>query len=310
MSNILIIKHGSLGDLIQANGAMQDIKNSFIESKVLLLTSSPYIKLMSQCPYIDGVMIDKRLPRWNLLYLLKLKKLLQRYNFSHIFDLQNSSRTRFYKKFLIPKPIWSSTETSLEPGQVKKTFDKQPVLDRMELQLKKSNIKINKIKDIDLSWCFVDISRLLKQYTNGDYILIFPFCSKKHIKKKWPHFKMLINKLKEKYKNKYPVLVAPGPNEIEESKNLNAKIVLENNSQINLNQLITLIEKSKYVIANDTGPAHICSHLKKNGLVLFGSHTSPEKVSMGNENFKTLKVENLKDLKINTVFAEIKKNLN
>ena len=30
MSNILIIKHGSLGDLIQANGAMQDIKESFI----------------------------------------------------------------------------------------------------------------------------------------------------------------------------------------------------------------------------------------------------------------------------------------
>ena len=28
MSNILIIKHGSLGDLIQANGAMKDIKKS------------------------------------------------------------------------------------------------------------------------------------------------------------------------------------------------------------------------------------------------------------------------------------------
>ena len=38
MSNILIIKHGSLGDLIQANGAIEDIKNSFQDSKVLLLT--------------------------------------------------------------------------------------------------------------------------------------------------------------------------------------------------------------------------------------------------------------------------------
>ena len=28
MSNILIIKHGSLGDLIQANGAIRDIKES------------------------------------------------------------------------------------------------------------------------------------------------------------------------------------------------------------------------------------------------------------------------------------------
>ena len=29
MSNILIIKHGSLGDLIQANGAIKDIKEKF-----------------------------------------------------------------------------------------------------------------------------------------------------------------------------------------------------------------------------------------------------------------------------------------
>ena len=31
MSNILIIKHGSLGDLIQANGAIKDIKNLAVE---------------------------------------------------------------------------------------------------------------------------------------------------------------------------------------------------------------------------------------------------------------------------------------
>ena len=39
MSNILIIKHGSLGDLIQANGAIEDIKYSYKNSKVLLLTT-------------------------------------------------------------------------------------------------------------------------------------------------------------------------------------------------------------------------------------------------------------------------------
>ena len=73
MSNILIIKHGSLGDLIQANGAIQDIKNSFKTSKVLLLTSMAYLEFMSSCPYIDGVILDKRLPRWNLFYLRDLK---------------------------------------------------------------------------------------------------------------------------------------------------------------------------------------------------------------------------------------------
>ena len=61
MSNILIIKHGSLGDLVQANGAIKDIKNANKDSKVFLLTSRHYLNLMSQCPYIDGVLIDKRL---------------------------------------------------------------------------------------------------------------------------------------------------------------------------------------------------------------------------------------------------------
>ena len=116
MSNILIIKHGSLGDLIQANGAIKDIKNFYKNRKVFLLTSQPYSIFMSECPYLDGVIIDKRLPRWNLNKLNDLKKKLLRNDFSKIFDLQNSNRTKFYKKFLIKNIEWSSSETILEPG--------------------------------------------------------------------------------------------------------------------------------------------------------------------------------------------------
>ena len=76
MSNILVIKHGSLGDLIQANGAIKDIKEHYKNRKVFLLTSIPYAIFMSECPYIDGVIIDKRLPRWNLFFLYNLKKII------------------------------------------------------------------------------------------------------------------------------------------------------------------------------------------------------------------------------------------
>ena len=76
MSNILIIKHGSLGDIIQANGAIKDIKKNFSDQKVMLLTTPPYANFMSSCPYIDGVLIDQRKPRWNLFYLRILKKML------------------------------------------------------------------------------------------------------------------------------------------------------------------------------------------------------------------------------------------
>ena len=184
MSNILIIKHGSLGDLIQANGAIQDIKNSFKTSKVLLLTSRAYLEFMSSCPYIDGVILDKRLPRWNLFYLKDLKKLLEKYEFSHVFDLQNSNRTKFYKKYLLKKPIWSSSETSLDDGEKLSDFNEEPVLTRIKKQLEKSNVLIKNTQAIDLNWSIKDISRNLKQYTNGEYVLLFPFCSKKHVQKK------------------------------------------------------------------------------------------------------------------------------
>ena len=309
MSNILIIKHGSLGDLIQANGAMQDIKESFKSSKVLLLTSIPFVDLMSQCPYLDGVITDKRLPRWNIFYLIKLKKLLSRYNFTHIFDLQNSSRTNFYRKYLIQDPIWSSTQTILKKDEKKKDFDNEPVLKRMATQLEKSNVSVVKTHNIDLSWAFVDMDRTIKMYANKDYIMIFPFCSKKHKQKKWPYFKNLIFEIKKYYKNKYPILVAPGPGELEEANKLNAKIVLDKGEPIGLNKLITLINNAKFVISNDTGPAHICAHLKKDGLVLFGSHTTASKVSMETNNLKAISVKNLSDLDVESVMNELTKKL-
>ena len=286
MSNILIIKHGSLGDLIQANGAIRDIKKFYQNRKVFLLTAQPYAIFMSECPYIDGVIIDRRLPRWNLFYLNNLKKKLAKYNFTKVFDLQNSSRSKFYKKFIIKNVEWSSSETSLEKGQKKSDFDKDPVLDRMEIQLKKSGVETEFTKNIDLSWAFTDISRLIRQYTNDDYILFFPFCSVKLPQKKWPFFKELAARIKNDFKNKYPVLLAPGPSEIEEAKKLNCKIVLDDNKAVDIKTLISLISKAKFIISNDTGPAHIASHLDKKGIVLFGSHTTAKKVSIESFNFK------------------------
>ena len=310
MSNILIIKHGSLGDLIQANGAIKDIKKFYPNRKVFLLTAQQYSLFMSECPYIDGVLIDKRLPRWNLFYLNNLKKTLSKYDFSKVFDLQNSSRTKFYKRFIVKNVDWSSTETTLESGQNKSDFDKEPVLDRIEIQLKKSGIEAEFTKNVDLSWAIEDISHLVKQHTNREYILLFPFCSPKLKNKKWPYYKELIQKLKQEFKNKYSVILAPGPGEVEEANQLNAKVMLNNYQPVNIKTLVSMIYSAKFIVANDTGPAHIASHLDKKGLVLFGSHTSAKKVSIENFNFKAISVKDLKNLNVETVISEIRSRLN
>ena len=135
MSNILIIKHGSLGDITQISGVLKDIREAHANSKIFILTTMPYVELLSICPYINGVLVDKRLPRWNIFYLIKLKKKIDKYNFSHVYDLQNSSRTSFYRKYLLNITNWSSTESVLKKGEKKEDFDNESVLERFKYQL-------------------------------------------------------------------------------------------------------------------------------------------------------------------------------
>ena len=94
------------------------------------------------------------------------------------------------------------------------------------------------------------------------------------------------------------------------AKKLNASIILNKESSLNLMELVGFIKGASYIISNDTGPAHISAHLNKKGLVLFGSHKSPKKVSLGSENFKSIQAKQLKDLEVSTVLEKIKADLN
>ena len=236
--------------------------------------------------------------------------MLKRFNFEKVFDLQNSSRTKFYKKFILRDKDWSSTETSLEPNQKKSDFDQEPVLKRMKIQLQKSGIETKFTENPDLNWASKNITSLMNQYIDGNYIAVFPFCSSKHKEKVWPYFGDLIKEIKNLYKGKYNVVVAPGPQEITLAKQLDVNIILNKEKPLDLMELVGFIKGSSYVISNDTGPAHICAHLNKKGLALFGSHTTAEKVSIETENFKFIQSKNLSDIRVSDVFDRIKENLN
>ena len=69
MSNILIIKHGSLGDIAQASGAIQDISENHKNSKIYLMTTKPYFELFKKNPYVNEVNLDKRLISKMIIYL-------------------------------------------------------------------------------------------------------------------------------------------------------------------------------------------------------------------------------------------------
>ena len=308
MSNILIIKHGSLGDIAQACGAIQDISENHKDDEVHLLTTKPYFDLFKKNPHISNVILDKRLPRFNLIYLYSLMKNIKKFKFSKVYDLQNSSRTSFYKKILFPKATkdtWSSTETTLPEGTTKEDFNKDSVLSRFDHQLKSSGINTVHTLKPDFSWSSTDISQIKSYHQLDKYIVIFPFCSPHLTSKKWPYYNNLINLINEKYENNYKIVIAPGPNEIREATNINAVCLLDNGKALDISQLSALIKDSSFVVANDTGPAHITAHLGSKGLAIFGSHTSPFKVSIERENFKAIQAPELSKLSAEKVFERL-----
>jgi len=312
MSNILIIKHGSLGDIVQISGAIQDIFESHKNDQIYLMTTKPYYELFKKNPYISEVILDKRLSKLNLIYLYTLMKSIKKYNFLKVYDLQNSSRTSFYKRILFPKAskdIWSSTETTLPIGTTKSDFDNDAVLDRFDHQLKSSGINTNHTLSPDFSWSSSDISQIKNYHQLNKYIILFPFCSPHLTSKKWPYYNDLINMINEKFDTTYKVVTAPGPNEIKEATNVNALAVLDNGKALDISQLSSLIKGSSFVVSNDTGPAHIAAHLGSRGLALFGAHTTAHKVSIERENFKAIQVSDLSNLSAEKVFERLSNSI-
>ena len=308
MSNILIIKHGSLGDIAQACGAIQDISENHRDDNIYILTTKAYFDLFKKNSLITDVILDKRLSRFNIFYLYSLMKKIKKYNFLKVYDLQNSSRTSFYKRILFPNSnlnVWSSSETTLPANKLKDEFDKKPVLDRFEHQLKSSGLKTKFTIVPDFSWSCSDINIIKSNYKLEKYIVLFPFCTPHLAIKKWPYYNDLIKKIKDQFQNQFKIIVVPGPNEIKEAENINAISILDNGKALNISQLSSIIKESSFVIANDTGPAHMAAHLNVKGIVLFGSHTTAYKVSIEREKFKVIQVSDLNKLSAEKVFEKV-----
>ena len=237
---------------------------------------------------------------------------LKKHKFSKVFDLQNSSRTNFYKNILFPKASyenWSSSETTLPEDQSKDQFDKVSVLERFDHQLRISGLDTSNTMKPNFSWASSDISEIKIHYGLKKYILLFPFCSPHLSIKKWPYFNDFIKLISNKFNDEFKVVTAPGPNEINEAKNINALTLLDNGKALDISQLTSLIMDSSFIVANDTGPAHIAAHSGAKGLTLFGKHTTAYKVSIERENFKAIQVDDLNKLSAEKVFERFTNSL-
>lgn len=259
MKKILIIKHGSLGDIVLALPAFAAIRSYYNKSKIYLLTEKKYFDFFMSSPYFDFYIEDNR--NENLLTSFNKKIKLSREKFALIIDLQNSKRTMFYN--ILFRIFHSTKICSSRPfAHFRYYIPKQGVesistglFNQLQLIGIKKNIKEN------YSWLEV----ALKEKLTSSLALFIPGVSKSGYYKQWqPHKFSEVAKYLEKLNYQICVVGRKEDKEsilpiLESCKNIINKI---DKSPPKI--IYTLALKAKIIFSNDTGPGHIASLAKKN----------------------------------------------
>ena len=303
MSKILIIKHGSLGDIISSTSAITDIKNHYKESKITLLTSGRYKNLFERSKFFENIIIDER---YGIISILKIIKRIIRIKFDIIIDLQNSQRTSFYIFFLrlfTKSKINGSTKFST----VKYIYSRKnmpSVINGLSNQIEMLGIKTTRKPNLD--WLDGDLCNI-KNLKNKNFFIINPSCSKNNIQKKWPAYCYAQICTYLLSKDILPVVIGSKDDKetIDEIINKEDKILnLLNKSP--LETIYQLSKKAKGAISNDTGPAHLIAASGCKIHLILSGFSNPNTVIPQGNNVTYTQSKNIDEILVD----EILKNLN
>ncbi len=270
--NILVIKHGALGDFILSLGPFKAIRNHHLNDNIVLLTTSPYKGFAEESKYFNEVIIDDRFSFLNLKAIIRLYKLLKKKNFFRVYDLQTSQRSSFYYNFFrIKKDMeWSGTAYGCSHPDNNSDRNKIHTIERHKIQLDKIGIK--NIKLSDLSWVKSTNNFKIRK----PYVLISPGASLHRPKKRWPEKNYAEIARRFLKKNITPVILGTSQDiEIANYICMNANNSINLVNKTTIQDICCLARNSEMAIGNDTGPMHAFAMSGCNSLVLFSDDSNP-----------------------------------
>lgn len=92
LMNILVIKIGSIGDVILVTASLKALRKKFPKATIHCLVGSPSRKILLNCPYVDNLIIyDTNDKRW--FKLLSLAKKIRKLKIDKVIDFQNNKRS-------------------------------------------------------------------------------------------------------------------------------------------------------------------------------------------------------------------------
>ncbi len=284
MKRVLVIKHGSLGDIVFSLPVMHSIKAYYSNASIDLLTEKKYFNFLSKANYFDSLIEDNR-PNNIIITISLLIELLKR-KYDLIIDLQNSSRTSYYHLFfrifsnvrICSSRKFSHIKYSI-PIQGTETTT-QGLFNQIKL------LEIPEIINIQYNW----LKSNLDERYNNKTVLFIPGVSIRGKHKQWDPKKF--SKLAKYCEDKNYQICIVGTNQ--DSKSVipilkNCKNLINNIDHSPPDIIYSISKISTLIVTNDTGPGHIAA-LSGNNILWLVNDNKVTKANIGNQpnNYKIL----------------------
>lgn len=259
MENILVIKHGALGDFVLALGSMRMIRRRHPQARLTLLTMTPFVKIAEQAGIFDDYIVDNRLRWWHLGETRRVLGSILSGNYSRVYDLQDTQRTgtyRFIWRMLSPagRRLWFAANPC----------DPDP---RVYIIGKCMRCCPGRVRVLPhaLRAEMTDLSFLHGEGKHFDrlperYVLLIPGSSPKHPYKRWPveHYREIVRRLAERGVSAVLLGTQDEAAEAEAIAAGNPSVV----SMVGLTGLLDVPQvalRALAVLGNDTGPSHMAA---------------------------------------------------
>ncbi len=260
-NNILVVKHGSLGDIAFSLLAMATIRKYFNDSKIDLITESKYKNLLKKSDNFDSIIEDSRK---GFLNTLKVIFKIYKNKYDLIIDLQNSKRTNYYwllLKYFSKSKINGSRSNCGIRYKIPQQGTESP---QKGLYNQLRLLGINEISD-DLGWLETNTDKI----SEDKIIMFIPGVSNSGKYKQWSSKKFAeLAKILENKNYKICVVGQDSDKKIIDIIKKNCRKIIDLTGKSPPEIIYSIAKKSHLVVSNDTGPGHIAALSKTNTLFL------------------------------------------
>jgi ADP-heptose:LPS heptosyltransferase len=269
---ILVIKHGALGDIVQALDGFSSLRAGFANAHLAVLTSPPFVSFMELMPWFNEVIGDPRAGVFNFRETLRIRSIIRR-PWDLIIDMQGSNRTSFYHSFFSAgESKWVGRQPQCSHplpdfGEINNT-------DRM-LAIACIAGGIDTKQNVD--WLAQPLGQDLQSSVGQHYAVFVPGCSPSRRGKLWPVEKYAKIAQEISCQGTRVVVVGTASDKpIIDAFKKKAPFVVDLCGRTSLGQLTSILQKSTFVVGNDTGPMFLAAKCGVPTLVLMGPETNPK----------------------------------